>query len=123
MCSVLVSLGDLYDKYTILQIKSERVIDETKLVEVHRELAYLKPFIERFSLCNSMVEKLKNVNITLWDIEDDIRKKEHGKEFDDEFIQLARSVYITNDERAKIKSEINKILHSEINEIKSYQSY
>ena len=70
-----------------------------------------------------MCEKIKKVNEKLWTIEDSIRLKESNQEFDEEFIALARSVYITNDERAKIKNEINKILNSEINEIKSYVNY
>lgn len=123
MCSIPVALGELYDKYAILQIKSERILDETKLIEVHRELSHLEPLINRFCLCDTFFQQLKNVNNALWDIEDLIRKKEYCKEFDAEFIQLARSVYIKNDERAKIKSEINEILHSEINEIKSYYPY
>ena len=123
MCSIPVSLGELYDKYTILEIKSERVSDQTKLVEVHRELYALKPYIERFNLCDTMIQKLKCVNIDLWEIEDAIRQKESCKEFDAEFIELARSVYIKNDERAKIKYEINQILHSELKEIKSYNLY
>jgi hypothetical protein len=123
MCSIPVSLGELYDKYTILEIKSEKVSDKTKLVEVHRELHYLKPYIERFDLCDTIIQKLKCVNIDLWEIEDDIRQKECKKEFDAEFIELARSVYIKNDERAKIKYEINQILDSELKEIKSYKSY
>jgi hypothetical protein len=123
MCSIPVSLGELYDKYTILEIKSERVSDKTKLVEVHRELAYLKPYIERIDLCDTMIQKLKCVNIELWEIEDAIRQKECKKEFDADFIELARSVYIKNDERAKIKYEINQILDSEIKEIKNYQPY
>jgi hypothetical protein len=123
MCSIPVSLGELYDKYTILEIKSEKVSDKAKLAEVHRELAYLKPYIERFDLCNTIVQNLKYVNNHLWHIEDAIRQKECKKEFDAEFIELARSVYIKNDQRAKIKYEINQILDSEIKEIKSYQPY
>lgn len=123
MCSIPVSLGELYDKYTILEIKSERVSDKTKLVEVHRELAYLKLYIERFDLCDTIIQNLRCVNIDLWEIEDAIRQKECKKEFDAEFIELARSVYIKNDERAKIKYEINQILDSEIKEIKNYQPY
>ena len=123
MCSIPVSLGELYDKYTILEIKSEKVSDKTKLVEVHRELAYLKPYIERFDLCDTIIQNLRCVNIDLWEIEDAIRQKECKKEFDAEFIELARSVYIKNDQRAKIKYEINQILDSEIKEIKNYQPY
>ena len=80
----------------------------------------MKPYIDKCNLSNEIQEKLKNINEKLWNIEDNIRKKEISNEFDDEFIQLARLVYITNDERSRIKNEINKCLNSEINEIKSY---
>jgi hypothetical protein len=123
MCSIPVSLGELYDKYTILEIKSERVSDKTKMAHIHRELYALKPFVEKFELSETIIQELKTVNIALWEIEDAIRQKESCKEFDVVFIELARSVYIKNDERAGIKSKINQILHSELKEIKSYKPY
>lgn len=122
-CLIPVSLGELYDKFSILLIKSEKISDQTKLLEVKREISLLEPYINKFNLNNEMRENIKLVNEKLWNIEDSIRVKEYKNEFDEEFIMLARSVYITNDERAKIKNEINKILNSEINEIKSYANY
>jgi hypothetical protein len=122
-CLIPVSLGELYDKFSILLIKSEKISDKTKLLEVKREISLLEPYINKFNLNNEMRENIKLVNEKLWSIEDSIRLKEYKNEFDEEFIMLARSVYITNDERAKIKNEINKILNSEINEIKSYANY
>lgn len=122
-CLIPVSLGELYDKFSILLIKSEKISDQTKLLEVKREISLLEPYINKFNLNNEMRENIKLVNEKLWNIEDSIRLKEYKNEFDDEFIILARSVYIMNDERAKIKNEINKILNSEINEIKSYANY
>lgn len=122
-CLIPVSLGELYDKFSILLIKSEKILDQTKLLEVKREISLLEPYINKFNLNNEMRENIKLVNEKLWNIEDSIRVKEYKNEFDEEFIMLARSVYITNDERAKIKNEINKILNSEINEIKSYANY
>jgi len=115
-----ISLGELYDKYSILLIKSERINDENKLIEINKEISFLKPYIDKYNLNSQLELELKNVNEKLWIIEDDIRKKEKKNEFDDEFIELARLVYKTNDLRAKIKYEINKCLNSEINEIKSY---
>jgi hypothetical protein len=119
-CHIPVSFGELCDKYSILQIKSERVKDENKLAEINKELLYLKPHMDKLNLNNTDYQKLKNINEKLWNIEDDIRIKEKKNEFDSDFIELARSVYKTNDERAKIKNDINILLKSEIKEIKSY---
>jgi hypothetical protein len=123
LCYIPVSLGELYDKYSILQIKSDKISDLNKLKEVNKELDILKPYIYKFNLNIDIQNNLKHVNELLWNIEDDIREKENKGEFDNEFIELARLVYKTNDKRASIKSEINKILNSEINEIKSYSTY
>ena len=120
ICFIPISLGELCDKYSILKIKSENVTNNEKLIEINKEITYLKPFIDKLNLNFEDFKKIKEVNEKLWKIEDDIRKKEKNKEFDNEFIDLARSVYITNDERAKIKYEINIKLNSEIKEIKSY---
>lgn len=119
-CNIPVSLGELYDKYSILEIKTERIEDVTKVVHVEKEMAYLKEFVDKYNLPNEYREKIKNVNSILWDIEDKIRVKERLNEFDDEFIQLARLVYKTNDQRSLIKNEINKLLNSTIMDIKSY---
>lgn len=119
-CLVPVSYGELYDKYSILEIKSENIKNENKLFEVKKELNYLKPFIDKLNLPHDDYITLKSINQKLWKIEDEIRKKEKENIFDEEFIELARMVYITNDERSKIKNNINVILKSEIKEIKSY---
>ena len=104
-----VSIGEIVDKLSILQIKRENITDETKLVNVNNEFHYLHEIV--FAKLNISHDdqylRLLNVNRELWDIEDRIRDKERVKEFDDEFIELARSVYVTNDKRAEIKKEIN----------------
>ena len=119
-CCITVSLGELYDKYTILLIKLERIIDETKQYMVKIELEYLKYYVDKFNLDSHIINELKKINETLWDIENKIRIKEKNNEFDDEFIKLARGVYITNDIRSKFKNKINNILNSELTDIKSY---
>lgn len=119
-CCVPVSLGELFDKYSILEIKYERVQDETKKICVKTEMECLKPYIDSYNLPKELMEELKHVNEELWDIEDNIRIKERKSEFDNEFISLARSVYIKNDHRAVVKTKINKLLNSHIIEIKSY---
>ncbi len=120
---VPVSFGELCDKYTILEIKSEKIKDENKLLVIQREISYLKPFIDEIAIDDNIINELKEINEKLWIIEDKIREKENKKEFDDEFIEIARMVYKTNDERNKIKITIDKILNSEISDIKSYANY
>ena len=126
MFSVPVSDGELIDKYTILEIKTERIKDTNKKEKAKKEFDLLKYYVDELSTSYNIVEiidELKKVNESLWDIEDDIRKKEKCKEFDDEFIQLARSVYIINDKRAEVKNKINNATKSEIVEVKSYEKY
>ena len=123
MENIPVSLGELYDKYSILQIKSEKITDVFKLENIHKELTYLKVYIDKYNLDISVINEIKEINKKLWDIEDKIRYKEHKKEFDDEFISLARNVYITNDKRSEVKNKINSILKSDIIDIKSYTNY
>jgi hypothetical protein len=121
ICNVPISIGELYDKYSILLIKKEKINDNDKLYFINKEIEYLQVFINKFNLPLEIVERMRSVNEKLWDIEDDIRIKEHRQEFDENFITLARMVYKTNDERYKIKCEINTIINSEIREIKSYK--
>lgn len=125
--SVPVSPGEVLDKITILEIKSERIEDEAKLVNVRKELELLSDtwchFITEDEAIQSLKARLKEVNETLWEIEDDIRDKERAHEFDQEFIRLARAVYVTNDKRSEIKKELNLHLGSQIVEEKSYQAY
>ena len=124
---VPVSFGELLDKIAILQIKSERMSDEAKLVNVRNELSALElTWMAHPTAGHNIVElraQLKAVNERLWVIEDDIRIKEKAQEFDAEFIKLARSVYFENDDRARIKKDINLALGSSYVEEKSYQDY
>ena len=123
ICFIPVSIGELYDKYTILQIKQNKITCIEKLKYVNNELDYLKKIINEYPLDKEVINELKNINETLWEIEDNIRDKERIKSFDEEFIKLARNVYITNDKRSEVKNKINSILKSEINDIKGYSQY
>ena len=123
LISIPISIGELFDKYTILLIKLDKISDSTKLEHVKTEISELKSFIEKFNLYKEIFNELLHVNKTLWNIEDDIRQKERDKLFDDEFIQLARSVYHTNDKRCMIKYKINNEFNSKIIEVKSYEKY
>ena len=118
-----VSVGELFDKYTILQIKKERIQDIIKLNIINKELKYLELFINNYDLDEFHITELKNINQKLWDIEDKIREKELKKEFDAEFIEIARNVYITNDKRNIVKQTIDKICLSELSDVKSYVNY
>ena len=122
-----VSFGELLDKIAILQIKSERMSDPAKLANVRNELSALEAsWAAHPAAANDIAglrAELKAVNERLWVIEDDIRIKEKAQAFDDGFIQLARSVYFENDERARIKKDINLALGSAYVEEKSYQDY
>ena len=123
LCHVPASIGELFDKYTILQIKKERITQEHKLSMVEKELAYLKTYIDKYLIEPHLMNELKEINEELWVIEDNIREKERRSEFDKEFIGLARRVYITNDKRSETKNKINSILKSELMDIKSYAQY
>lgn len=120
-----ISIGELIDKLTILKIKSERITDQIKLKLVEQEINELESTLDSLKLkdLDSLYEELKKTNETLWEIEDQIRDKERAKKFDDEFISLARAVYITNDQRFEIKNKINYRFGSLIKEVKSYQEY
>lgn len=120
ICYLPASIGELYDKYSILLIKKEKIKNIDKLNHITKELNYLQPLINKYPLELHLIEKIKNINKQLWEIEDNIRIKEIKCEFDDEFINLARLVYKTNDERYSIKTTINCVYFSEIKEIKSY---
>lgn len=121
-----VSHGEIVDKLTILQIKKENITNTEKLVNINKEYEYLFTIIENdlgISTESPDYLKLLSINKELWVIEDDIRDKERQKEFDEEFIKLARAVYHTNDVRAKIKKEINLKYGSGFVEEKSYNEY
>lgn len=122
---VPVSVGELVDKISILRIKARRIRQEEKLVHINKELSLLCEICDQegISLSHPLSAKLEQINESLWNIEDRIRNKDRIKEFDDEFIALARSVYRTNDERFAIKLLINQEFNSGIQEEKSYQKY
>jgi len=122
-----VSYGEILDKITILEIKQQHITDAEKLKNVRHELNLLTDTwnkkVTQTSEISQLKEQLKKVNQSLWDIEDNIRIKESKKEFDDQFIQIARSVYYENDKRADVKKQVNLLLGSELVEEKSYQKY
>ena len=121
-----ISLGELVDKISILMIKKKNISDSIKLQHVNKELEFLQKTLKKYiseDEINDFLLKLVNINSKLWDIEDDIRECERKKSFDQTFIDLARSVYFTNDERAKVKNNINKAFGSELVEVKSYEEY
>ena len=119
-----ISAGELIDKITILEIKKEKISNKEKLIEVNKELISLNETLKKSINDESKIINFKNdlkrINLKLWDIEDGKRSAEKNNKFDEKFIQLARNVYKFNDERAKIKLEINNLLGSNIKEVKSY---
>lgn len=122
-----VSPGELLDKLSILEIKLERIDDEAKLVNVRREHELLARVWADAGVDDDEIDALRSglreVNEALWEIEDDIRDEERARRFGERFIELARSVYVRNDERAALKKQINERLGSEIVEEKSYRDY
>ena len=119
-----ISAGELIDKITILEIKKIKISNAEKLKDLNKELDSLnqtfKQFIPDPSSIQQLIDKLKSINLKLWDIENGKRQAEKDQNFGKEFIELARSVYKSNDERAKIKLEINNTLGSNIKEVKSH---
>ena len=125
--NIPVSVGELADKITILEIKKDKINNKLDLKEINKELKLLKQIWKKNKLLSLKVKfefkKLKKINLRLWSIEDKKRKHERDKIFDKKFINLARNVYILNDKRAFIKKNINKLTGSDINEVKSYKKY
>ena len=124
--STPVSLGELVDKISILHIKNKNIKDDEKLKLIREELKLLTITLDGHLKKNDIQEFLDaliKINSELWIIEDEIRDCERSKKFDEKFISLARSVYITNDKRSEIKLDINKKFGSEIVEVKSYEKY
>lgn len=122
--NIPISIGELLDKISILEIKQEKIKSAEKLKLINIELDLL--LAEKSKLINfpdNLYKKLKEINETLWQIEDDIREKEAKKEFDEDFVALARNVYFTNDTRGEVKKEINKHYNCEIQEVKEYKNY
>lgn len=124
---VEISIGELLDKISILQIKSERITDQSKLENIKIELESLLDKWENSSFSKIEIAEervqLREVNEKLWELEDDIRIKEARYSFDEDFVRLARLVYVTNDQRAAIKRKINEKLGSTLIEEKSYSNY
>ena len=125
--NIPVSVGELIDKLTILELKRQWTNNSERLKHILHEMSELEKLYEQNIEKKDEIIKhradLYEINRYLWMIEDRIRKKENRKEFDDEFIQLARDVYITNDKRFEVKNKINNFLNSEIKEVKTYESY
>ncbi len=125
--SIETSAGELLDKVTILEIKKEKISDKESLKLIDREYTSLENSLKKNIKINDEIQllwdKLKKVNLKLWEIEDEIRLLEKKKKFDEKFIELARSVYKHNDNRAKIKLQINQLTGSDIKEIKKYTKY
>jgi len=119
-----ISAGELLDKISILEIKLENIKDKEKLAEINKEYKSLeetkKLNIEITNNLQKLTDQLKKINLKLWDIEEEKRICEKNSDFGEKFIQLSRNVYLNNDKRAKIKSDINKLLGSNIREVKSY---
>lgn len=124
---VPIAFGDFIDKITILEIKANRIADRQKVVNVCSELALLRKIFDRFDALPDRVgalkDELRGINELLWEIEDSIRDCERMKDFGGDFIELARSVYMTNDRRAAVKRQLNEIVGSAILEEKSYREY
>jgi hypothetical protein len=120
ICHVPISIGELWDKFTILCIKKEKITEKNHILT---EIEYFLPILKKYLISKSLYLSLTECNSRLWDIENEIREKERKKEFDNEFIQLARKVYFTNDRRSAIKLKINQIFHSDIIEMKLYTKY
>ena len=122
-----ISLGELLDKISILEIKRKKIKHKEKIFFIKKELILLKNILKKkFSknrAISKYLEKLIKINLKLWSIEDNLRQCEKKSKFDKKFVELARSVYFTNDERSKLKLEINQKFGSELIEVKSYEKY
>ena len=121
-----ISLGELVDKISILMVKQKNIKNNDKLEQVNKELNYLQETLDNYISKDEIdvfLNRLIDINSKLWIIEDDIRDCERKKQFDQKFIDLARSVYFTNDKRANIKLDINNKFGSELVEVKSYEEY
>ena len=122
-----ISAGELFDKISILEIKLEKIKDKANQDEINKEYKILKEVqnssLEVTEKLKTLFKEIKEVNLNLWNIEDKLRICEKNKDFGQTFIELARSVYLNNDKRSKIKLEINNILDSNIREIKQYANY
>ena len=124
---VPISWAELIDKITILEIKEVKITSNNALDNIRKELGFLSDIVSNskgvYDAISLLKNELKEVNLKIWQVEDEIREKEYSKEFDEEFINLARSVYRLNDDRANLKKQINETLFSELKEEKSYKNF
>ena len=126
MITTPISVGELLDKLSILSIKKNRLTNPDKLFQVEKDFSFLYELSTQFLTVKdyfNLYDDLVLINSKLWEIEDKLRVREKNKKFDEEFIELARSVYYTNDERFELKNKINLLSNSEIQEQKSYEDY
>ena len=127
LVNIPVSVGELFDKISILEIKKKKIKNKENLKTIKYELNKLNLIVKKKRLRSKLIiiefNKLKNINLRLWNIEDKKRKYEKNKNFDGNFIYLARKVYLLNDKRALIKLNINNLSGSQIKEVKSYEKY
>ena len=127
LVNIPVSVGELFDKISILEIKKKKIKNKDHLKIIKYELKQLNLIIKKKKLYSKKIRiefnRLKNINLRLWNIEDKKRKYEKSKKFDNNFINLARNVYLLNDKRALIKLNINNLSGSQIKEVKSYEKY
>ena len=125
--NIPASIGELFDKITILEIKKSKIKDDNKLIFINKEPDLLKKVVKSKKIntrsLGPLIKKLKNVNLKLWNVEDKLRKFEKNKQFKKDFINYARKVYYTNDKRSILKNEINLKTNSIISEVKSYEKY
>jgi len=125
--NIPISIGDLFDKITILEIKQKKIKDKKKKIQINNELNLLKKIVRskrlRVRSISLQIKKLKMINIRLWNVEDKLRKFESNNSFNKDFIKNARKVYFMNDKRAELKNQINQLTHSKIIEVKSYEKY
>jgi len=119
-----VSVGEIFDKLSILEVKSEKLNDTLKLEYVIKEYQYLQNVISKinFSLEDEVYKKLRDINFRLWDIEDEIRLKEEQRDFGERFVELSRSIYKLNDERFRLKNKINIQTNSDFHEQKGHKT-
>lgn len=121
--TIQTSIGEFFDKISILRVKREKITNPTKLEAIEKELSVLEPQLAQFENNEPLLDELFEVNSKLWVIEDDIRLKETKAEFDQEFIEIARSVYFTNDKRFAIKNKVNEQYGSSLKEQKELPAY
>ena len=125
--NIPISIGELFDKITILEIKQKKIKDNKKKIQINNELNLLKKIVKskrlRARSISLQVKKLKMINVKLWNVEDKLRKFESNNSFNKDFIKNARKVYFMNDKRAELKNQINQLTHSKIIEVKSYEKY